>query len=110
LHRTASACAVPAENHAVVYQLFHESEGQAWEQAHYDRDMEFLHDLVCPSDNLRFGMESMIKLVPTRGHEDVANKMKDAECAEIPDLIRNTLATRSLFEFSSICFSTWDNE
>ncbi len=110
LHRAASACAVPAENHAVVYQLFHASEDEAMEQGYYERDMEHLRDLIRPHDNLRFGVESMISLAPSHNHESLRRKLEAMAREERPVLIRNALATRNLFEFSSICFSTWSDE
>lgn len=94
LHRTAAACAIPGGKHAIVYQVFYESDDDLSKHGIYEHDMSMFGDLIRPNSNLVIGLQSVIRLIPTRSHEVLKRKLAVAEQNEIPSLVRNALVSR----------------
>jgi hypothetical protein len=107
LYLVAAACAVPAEQHAVVYQeFFTPGIKRAQECPNYIRDLELLNERIRPNNNLKI-IEQMFILAKNRNHEFLERKLQTVAKDKIPALIRYAIEKRNLFTFTPLGTCEW---
>lgn len=96
IHRTASACARPAERAIVLYQIFNQKH-----LATYETDLRALVTAIQPSPRLEFWIH-VITPEHTEIYSELERTLAGTRDIERPALVRAALARQDLFRFADV--------